>query len=786
MRRGGTKFVRSVKDATDRCGWIRFQFNVEQAYVLEVGDLYVRFYTDHGVVLNGTNPLELTTPWPAADLFDADGNFLLRSYVQSGDTLYICHAEGLYEPQKLVRAGALSWSINDLAQDGGPFEDIDPDETVTVYSSGNTGTVTLTASSAATFTSDHIGALILVEQNDDDTTEAWEPGKGVSANQVRRVENRNYQAVNTGTTGTITPSHTRGSVYDGDNGVQWTFLDPSYGWARITAVSSSGSSCTATVLSRIPNGAVGSAEATLRWAFGEWSEVNGWPTHATFFRERLTFARATTRQLWFSKSGDFENFNARDDAGDIVADGAISIEVTSDEVNRIEWISPADALLVGTAGAEFAVSEITNTEPFGPGNVKAVPNSGYGSRAVQAIRVGDSVLYVQRSGRKLRDLSYRIEREKFISTNMSVLARHLLPKGKAIIAMAYQQEPHSVVWVLRNDGLLIATTLNVNQRRFGWHRHPIGGSFGTGDAVVEAIEVIPNPTADADELWLIVKRTVNGSTVRYIEYMEQEWDSADDILEAFYLDSGLTYDGTVAQTLTPGTGATVVDTTGVTFTAGGSAFVSGNIGKEIRYRYQDADDVWHTARAEITAVNSATVAVATIVSVFPSLSAIAASGWGITATVISGLDHLEGETLDVLADGAPHAQVTVASGSVTLDSPSFYAHFGLPCSCKIALMRLEAGAADGTAQGKTKRSHQMTIRVVDTVGGEAGPDDDNLDEILFRDANDYQDEPLPAFNGDKEIAWPDGYNKDAFITYVNDQPLPATIVAFMPQVMTQD
>ena len=127
MRRGGTKFVRSVKDATDRCGWIRFQFNVEQAYVLEVGDLYVRFYTDHGVVLNGTNPLELTTPWPAADLFDADGNFLLRSYVQSGDTLYICHAEGLYEPQKLVRAGALSWSINDLAQDGGPFEDIDPD-----------------------------------------------------------------------------------------------------------------------------------------------------------------------------------------------------------------------------------------------------------------------------------------------------------------------------------------------------------------------------------------------------------------------------------------------------------------------------------------------------------------------------------------------------------------------------------------------------------------------------------------------------------------------------------
>ena len=101
-------------------------------------------------------------------------------------------------------------------------------------------------------------------------------------------------------------------------------------------------------------------------------------------------------------------------------------------------------------------------------------------------------------------------------------------------------------------------------------------------------------------------------------------------------------------------------------------------------------------------------------------------------------------------------------------------------------MRIEAGAGDGTAQGKVKRAHQMGIRLVDTVGGSAGPDEDHLDEILFRDASMDQDEPIPPFNGDKPLAWPDGYTKDGNMMYVNDQPFPATVVAFLPQLHTQD
>lgn len=792
VRRGGTRFMREVKDSGDRTGLMRFEFNAEQAYQIEVGDQYIRFYTDHGIVMNGTNPLELSTPWTAADLFDSDGFFNLR-FVQSGDVMYITHVGGEFEPKKLSRSGALSWSLTDFPQVsvGGPFEDVDPDETITVYASAATGNgITLTASSAI-FEAGHVGCLFLLEQNEIDVL-AWEAGKTVTSGIERSVDNRVYLSVNAGTTGGIVPTHTSGAAFDGDPGVKWRYRHSGYGWCRITAVGSSGTTATANVSSRLPTDVVGSGNTTTRWAFGAWSDVNGWPTHVTFFRERLVFARASTREIWMSESGDFEKFRNRDLSGETVADSAIRIEITSDQVSPVRWLAPGDSLIVGTADGEFAVGEITDSDPLGPGNIKCAPQSSYGSKPVRPELVGDSILFVQRSGRKLRDYFFSFEsgeQGKYKSTNLSVLASHLLPKGTSIIAMAYQQEPHSVIWALRSDGVLLAATINANQKRFGWHRHPIGG-----DGIVEAIEVTPNPAGDADELTAIVKRTIDGATVRYVEYLEPEWDSADDIYEAFYVDSGLTFDGSQAGTLTPGTGATVAGTEAVSFTRSSGSFASGDVGKQIRYRYTTTgtDDegeeytVYHTACAEITARNSATVVEATILTAWPSLSAIAAQAWALTASTITGLDHLEGQTVAILADGATHATKTVASGSITLDRPAAMAHVGLSAPCKLKTMRLEAGSADGTAQGKTKRVHRGIVRLLDTVGGRAGPNTAKADSILFRKASMAMDEPVPAFSGDKQIAWPSGYETDAYLQYSNDEPLPATVVAFMPQLHTQD
>lgn len=743
-RRGGTKFVAEVKDSADRTWLSRFEFNTEQAYILEFGDQYVRFFTDNGALLagspaaynnatayvpgdlvssGGTNyyciadttgnappnatywyampaggEYEIPAPWAVADLTNADGTFTLRM-VQSGDILYICHPD--YAPRKLSRSGATTWVITEFEPDGGPFDDYDPDETTTVYASAATGSVTLQAS-ADIFAATDVGRLFYLEQKKANAISQWQSAVAINTNDLRRSDGKNYIALTTATTGSIKPTHSEGAEYDGNPGVQWQFQDPGYGWCEITAFTDA-NTVTATVLSRLPDQTVLVGNATTRWAFGSWGSVPGYPSNVTFFRDRLVFARASDRKLWFSVAGDYENFRDRDSGGVVTADMSISIEVQSDQANRIQYLMPADALIIGTAGGEHICRELTDSEPFGPANATIVKSSEYGSKSVPPMRAGDSILFVQRSGRKLREITYDALQDGYKTTDLSVLAPHMVPKGKSIVHLAYQQEPHSIVWAVLSDGGLRGFTFNREQDVTGWHRHPVGGAFGSGSAVVECIETVPSPTDDRDDLWMIVKRTVDGSTVRYIEFMQAEYESGDDQEDAFYVDCGLTYDGAAA-------------------------------------------------------------------------------------TTISGLDHLEGQTVKVLVAGATHPNKTVASGAITLERSSGggKVHIGLSCPAKLATMRLNAGAADGTAQGKTKRINRVVVRLMDTLGGEMGPEEDETDEILFRSGSDAMDEAVPIFTGDKDIAWRGGYEKEAIVWYVNDDPLPATVVAIMPQVTTQD
>lgn len=696
-RRGGTKFVAEVKASANRTWLARFEFNTEQAYVLEFGNTYIRFFTDNGVLESSPGvPLEVVTPYTPTDLINADGTFALQM-VQSGDVLYIVHPD--FAPRKLSRLGATSWSLSEVAPVGGPFDDYDPDETITVYASAATGTgVTLTASSGI-FASTDVGRLFYLEQKKANAITQWETAKSITANDLRRSDGKTYKALNTTTTGNVRPTHTSGAQYDGNAGVQWEFQDPGYGWVQITGYTSS-TVVTCTVLSTLPDQTVLVGNATTRWAFGSWGSVPGYPSHVTFFRNRLLFARARDRRLWFSVAGDYENFKDRDSGGLVTADMAVTLTVESDDSNQIQYLVPADALIIGTAGGEHICREMTDSEPFGPANSTIIKSSEFGSRGVQPVRVGESVLFVQRSGRKLREVSFDALQDGYKSLDMSVLAPHMVPKGKTIRQIAYQKEPHSIVWCARDDGLLLGFTFNREQYTEppfgGWHRHPLGG-----DGIVESLVCVPSPADDRDDLWMVVRRTIDGATVRYIEFMQPEYEAGDAQEDAFYVDCGLTYDGAAA-------------------------------------------------------------------------------------TTISGLDHLEGETVDVLADGASHPQRTVASGSITLQRSASVVQIGLPCPAKLATMRLNAGAADGTAQGKTKRVTKMKVRLLSTLGGKLGPTESTLDEILFRSSGDPMDAAPPVFTGDKELPWRGGYETDAFVWYVNEQPLPVTVVAFMPSVVTQD
>lgn len=692
-RRGGTRFVHEVKDSTKKVLLQPFEFSVDQAYMLEFGHYYCRFYTWDSVtkvrgILESSPgvPVEVVTPYAEADLYNTDGTPRL-GFAQSGDNLYIAH--GLYQQRIITRVSATSFSIALYVARGGPWQIMNETAT-TIYASAETGTgITLTAS-AAVFTAAMVGSLVKLESKDLNAIPAWEVSKAVGAGVRRRSDSKTYESLTAGTTGTSKPVHSEGALYDGDTGVQWEYRDPGYGYVRITAFTST-TVVTADVVDRLPSQVVGSGNATTRWSLGEWSSVQGWPTDVAFYRERLWWGRK--QYVWGSVSADFTDYSPLN-FGQVTDDMAITVTLVSGKINDVQWMIGDEDLLCGTAGGEFSVGELQNGKALAPGNVRSRLVSSYGSRAISPVKNGDGLLFVQRAGLKAREVSYDTISYKYKSTDATVLAEHITASG--LVQMAFQQEPNPVVWAIRSDGKLLGFTWNSEQEVRGWHRHPIGG-----DGFVESVAVMPAAEGDRSELWLVVRRTINGSTKRYVEYMERPWREGDDQAASFYVDSGLTYDGA-------------------------------------------------------------------------------------PATVISGLGHLEGMVVDVLADGAPHPQRTVTGGSITMLRDASVVNVGLPCPCKYRSMRLEAGASDGTAQGKTKRIHKAVLRFLNTGGGRYGSDVDNMDALQLRTSSDAMSAPVPLFTGDKVVPWPEGYNTDAYMMFVNDQPTPVTLLGLMPQIQTAD
>lgn len=825
IRRAGTRFVAEVKNSADRTWLLRFEFNTTQAYVLEFGHQYIRFYANHGQVVTsgvaaynnatayavadlvtqggityycsaattGNAPpnaafwyplagslYEIPSPYTAADLTDADGALTLR-FAQSGDIIYIAHPK--YQPRKLTRFGGTRWALTKIANSGGPFKTNPVDAASTVYADANTGTVNLTASKDI-FAASQVGALFYLGEKDVRSVVQWQAGTSFSAGTIARSNGVNYQALNSGTSGGVKPTHTNGGVYDGSPGVQWQYLDPGYGWVQITAFTDT-KHVTATALSRIPDNAVGSANATTHWSLGAWNDADGYPSQVTFFRERLVFA--AVQSVWMSVTGDYENFNPKDQLGQVAADGAISITIVARKVNQVQWLDPGVDLLIGTAGGEFRCSEMTKNQVFGPDNITVQPQSEYGSRSLAPERIGGSIVYVQRSGRAVREMAYDYGSDTYKSTDVSVLADHITQSG--LTACDFQQAPHSIIWYARADGLLLGLTFNREQDVVGWQRHPVGGA-----GIVEAVTCIPTPDGGRNELWLIVRRTVNGVTRRYVEFMETEHQDGQDIEQAFYVDAGLSFDGAVNATLTPGAQAVTAHAANVPFSTDTPVFAPGDIGRSIHYRYlaqsTDANGTvtqsWQSAKARITAYVDAQHAACTIDAAFPSAAALAPNKWRMTVTTLSGLAHLEGKTVDVLANGASHPQCVVSGGAITLQFPASVAHVGLPCPAKLWTMRLNAGGADGTSQGKTARINKLAIRFAETIGAQYGPDAQHLDELPFRATGDAMDTPPPLFTGDKLVEFDGDYGFDPRVYIQNNQPFPATVVAVMPQTHVYD
>jgi len=381
--------------------------------------------------------------------------------------------------------------------------------------------------------------------------------------------------------------------------------------------------------------------------------------------------------------------------------------------------------------------------------------------------VGNATLFLQRAKRKIRELAYNFDVDGYVAPDLTILAEHITKGG--VTQMAYQEEPLSIVYAVREDGELVAVTYQRDQQVVAWHRHIFGGSFGTGNAVCESVAVIPTDL-DEYEVYVIVKRTINGATKRYVEVLNTFDFTETDNTSFNYLDSQLNYDG-VSTTLNgdiSNSASTITLTDASSFNSSGKI----KIGKEIiAYTGKSSNDLTGCTRGQNLTNAAAHTSGATVDQVVETLS---------------GLTHLEGQTVSILADGATHPTKTVSSGAINLDRAAKKVKVGLAYTSLLQTMRIDAGSQNGTSQGKTKRIYEITIRLFETVGVEVGPDLNNMERIPFRSSANPMNEGIAPFTGDKEVEFRGNYDTDGFIVVRQTQPLPLTVLSVYPRLVTND
>lgn len=540
LKRSGTRYVAPARSATVPGALLAFRFNPTQHYVIEAGDQAFRFYTNDGRIETAPGvAMEVATPYLAAQLP------LLRA-AQSNDVLYLVHRA--HAPRRLVRTSATSFALSLLALTNGPFRDLNSDEARTVYASAATGAgITLTASTP-TFEPGHVGSLFLLEARDFRAIPAWEPGISTTVNAVRRSDGKIYRAVSVpasgGRTGSVQPTHTTGQAFDGMSagqdvnskdagGVLWEYVSDRSGVVEITGVTSA-TVATATVRRRLPDAVVGGGGATSLWAQALFSDVDGWPTTVCLWNERLILARDNV--LAGSVVGDFANFARLNTAGEATADMAFVYRLATP--SEILWLSDDRELLVGTAAGVHTIGAINGSQAPAAGNLVARRQSARGSEPVEAVSVGSATVFVQAGGRKVREAGYDFNVDRYTTPDITVRAPHIT-RGR-VTQLAYQQEPESLLWAVRGDGALLSFTYSDEQQVRGWSRHWLGGfadAARTEPAMVEDIVTIRDPAGERDQLWLLVRRWINGAPSRTIELLEPFWEEGDTLADARFSDA---------------------------------------------------------------------------------------------------------------------------------------------------------------------------------------------------------------------------------------------------------
>ena len=876
-RRVGTQFISEVKTSSAKTRLIPFEFSTTQTYILEFGNTYIRMYKNKGQITEGDVTITaITKANPAVVTANGHG-------FSNGDNVIIT-------------------SVVDMTQVNGKTFLV-ADKTTNTFELQNVDGTDINSSAFTTYGSGGDANRIYEISSPYLTAELFELKFAQSAD-VMFITHPNHEVMKLSRTGhtswtlvecpftdgpylppntsatTITPQQaaaatgktlTLSAVTGVNGGVGWLATDVGRivsfngGKAKITARTNA-TVAVATITTAFTN-----TNAIADFKLGAFSDTTGHPSCVSFFEQRLVFAGTIDepQTLYFSKSGDYENMTTGTNADD-----AMVYTIASNQVNKIRYLKAVRTLLIGTTGGEFSVSADGTDAAVTPTNVTIKRQSSFGAANVDAQPSGNAVLFLQTAKRKIRELAYNFDSDGYVAPDLCILNETVTKSG--INEMAYQQSPDSILWCVREDGVLAGLTYQRTDNVVAWHRHIIGGKSDTTKNIIQQqIAFTANTT--------IVNGTNNTITLSSHGLATNDpvyYNAAANPITG--LSSGSLYfvirtdantiklattaansaAGTAIGLTGPSTASTqhifqgvnissnVIYSTAHGFKTGNIIFYDnigtgiGGLSENIEYYISRVDDdqfklytdsklskvvsftsahtseqtdnILQKAKVESVAsisgdlnedelwiitqrfVNGAVRRFVECFSIFDFDEAAPQdfkfldshlSYTGVAVSSLSGLDHLEGETVFILADGATHANKVVSSGAITLDRPSRKVTVGLPYSSVLQTMRIEAGAGqfEGTAQAKIKRISKVTLRLFETVGAKVGPSLDSLETVPFRTTSGAMDLPVATFlAGDKEVEFTDDYNTDGFIFVKQDQALPLTVLALYPTIVTSD
>ena len=776
-RRPGTRFVAEVKDSSKATRLIPFEFNITQSYCIEVGENYMRFFKDRGQIVEATksisaitkaNPavvtatshgysngdhvwindvvgmtevngrrytvanatthtfelsgvnstdyttyssggtaakvFEITTTYTESQIFDL-------KFAQSADIMFIVHPA--HEPAKLSRTGHTSWTLADVVFEKGPYLDTNTTTTTLNPGSSGVGTGIALVASADLFASTDVGRLVKLHN----------------------------------------------------------------GHAKITAFTDA-QNVTIEILT-----ALDASTATTSWQLGYWSATTGFPETVSFFEQRLIFGGTTAypQTIFASQSGLFENF----DEGSANAADAFIYTIAANRVNKIRFLAPIRDLVIGTAGGEFRVDRPTG-EPLTPTNVNIKQETTYGSHTTQVMQVGPTILFVQRQKQKLREFGYSFQNDAYVAPDMTLLADHITEGGMDDVE--YAQEPDSIWWAARNDGTFLGMTYQREQDIVGWHRHLIGGK---GQSCTVTVTDYDNTLSGTK----LTFTKANGTSVTFTSTTgtagtNEFKTETNNNTTASNLQSAINghadFTATVSSAVVTVTETSPQSTGFLTVNSQDSVRLA--VTNETHAKVKSVTSITETTENEVWIVveriiNGSTVKyIEYLDSTLNQDSGLSGTVTG-ASTKVTSLDHLEGETVQILIDDAVYPPQKVTNGAVTVSLPSSFAsktiEVGLGFVSTVKTLNVEAGASTGSvAQGRKKRYNEVIVRLLNTVGVTI-----NGDQMPFRSSADEMGQPIPAFTGDKRVTNL-GWDREGKITVQQTQPLPFTILGITGTIST--